>query len=249
MSGHSKWKTIKIKKGAADAKRGKIFTTHAKLIAIAAQAGGDPSMNASLKIAIERAKGDNVPNSNIERAIKKGTGEDKDAAAFEEITYEAMGPSGSAFLIDTITDNKNRTLSNVRSIVTKYGGSIGAPGSVLWRFDKKAFLIVDPCGKSADEAELTLIDCGADDLKLCDGKYEVYAGAEKLATVKKAITDAGFRVEKDELIWQAKDEISVTDLGVAQKILNFMDAVDEDDDVVRVSNNVDISDELVAKLG
>jgi len=251
MSGHSKWKTIKIKKGAADAKRGKVFTVHARLIAMAAKAGGDASMNASLRMALERARADNVPNANIERAVKKGTGEDKEGVSYEEATYEAFGPGGSAFLIDTITDNKNRALTNVRTMLGKNGGNMASAGSVSWKFSKKAFLLVDPKGKAADAAvvELTLIDCGADDLKNADeGKFEVYAAPEKLGEVKKAVEAAGFRVEKDELVWQPKEELKITELETARKIVNLVDVLDEDEDVVRVTTNVDFEESLLAQL-
>lgn len=250
MSGHSKWKTIKIKKGAADARRGKVFTVHARMIALAAKAGGDPNMNPALRVALDRARADNVPNANIERAVKKGTGEDKEGASYEEITYEAFGPGGSAFLIDVITDNKNRALTNVRTLLGRNGGNIASAGSVSWKFAKKAFLLVDPKGKGADEAELTLIDCGAEDLKSAgDGKFEVYAASEKLSEVKKAMEGAGFSVEKDELVWQAKDELKVNDLEAARKIVNLADVLDEDEDVVRVSTNVDFEESLLAQLG
>lgn len=250
MSGHSKWHSIKHKKGAADAKRGKIFTVHAKLIAIAARGGGDPDMNPTLRSAIDRAKTDNVPNANIDRAIKKGTGEDKDAAVYEEITYEAIGPDGSAFMIDVITDNKNRALTNVRILVTKNGGNLGSAGSVAWKFDKKAFLLVSAAGKNVEEAELELIDCGADDFELTgDGKFEVYAAPDQLSTVKKALGGVGFKVEKDELIWKAKENMKIANVDLAKKILKLMDAIDEDEDVSQVSSNVDFDESILAQLG
>lgn len=246
MSGHSKWHSIKHKKGAADAKRGKIFTMHAKLITIAARGGGDPEMNPALRGAIDRAKADNVPNNNIDRAIKKGTGEDKDGANYEEITYEAMGPEGSSFMIDVVTDNKNRALTNVRTAVTKNGGSLG---SVSWKFDKKAMLLVDIGEKDADEAELELIDCGADDMdRTDDSKFELYTAADQLSEVKKAAEAAGFKVEKDELIWKAKDEMPVSDPAVAKKIIKLMEALDDDDDVNQVYSNVDFDDSVLAEL-
>lgn len=250
MSGHSKWHSIKHKKGAADAKRGKIFTMHAKLITIAAKAGGDPEMNPSLRAAIDRAKADNVPNNNIDRAIKKGTGEDKDAAIYEEITYEAMGPDGSAFMIDVITDNKNRSHTNVKTLVNKNGGTMGSSGSVGWKFDKKAFLLVDPAGKSADEAELELIDCGADDIQPAEeGKFEVYTEVANFFDVKKAVEAAGFKVEKDELVWKAKEEMKVDDVALAKKIIKLMEAIDEDEDVSQVSSNVDFDESVLAEIG
>lgn len=250
MSGHSKWKTIKIKKGAADAKRGKVFTVHARYIAIAAKAGGDSMMNPALRVAIDRARADNVPNSNIERAIKKGTGEDKEGAVFEEVTYEAMGPGGSALLIDVITDNKNRALTNIRTILGRNGGNMTPAGSVSWKFGKKAYLMVDTHGKIGDDVELALIDAGAEDLsRVEEGKYEVYAAPDQLNEIKKKIEAAGFMVEKDEWLWKAKDEIKISDLELAKKIIHITDMLEEDEDVVRVSSNVDFDEALLVQLG
>lgn len=250
MSGHSKWKTTKLQKGAADSRRGKTFTLHARLIAIAARTGGDPSTNTALRSALERARKENVPSANIERAIRKGTGEDKEGTHYEEGTYEAFGPGGSALLIDTISDNTNRTLTNVRTLLGKHGGNMATVGSVSWKFSKKAYFLVEVKGKSADETELALIDCGADDLKLGDeGKYEVYAAAEKLGEVKKALEAAGFTVEKDELVWIPKEEIQLTDLEVARKVMNLIDLLEEDDDVMRVTSDVELDDALLAQLG
>ena len=247
MSGHSKWASIKHKKGAADAKRGKIFTMHAKMIAIAAKSGGDPNMNPSLRAAIDRAKGDNVPNNNIERAIKKGSGADKDAAVYEEVTYEAMGPGGTAYMIDVVTDNKNRALTNVKTVVNKNGGTFGS--SVAWKFVKKAFLLVGIGEKDAEEAELELIDCGADDLQDAgDGKFELYAAVDKFFGVKKAVEAAGFKVEKDELVWKGKDEIKVTDAELAKKIVRLMEAIDEDEDVSQVSSDVDFDESVLLAI-
>ncbi len=250
MSGHSKWKTTKLQKGAADSKRGKVFTLHARLIAIAARTGGDPSTNTALRAALERARKENVPSANIERAIKKGTGEDKEGTDYQEGTYEAFGPGGSALLVDTISDNTNRTLTNVRTLLGKHGGNMASVGSVSWKFSKKAYFLVDVKGKSADEAELSLIDCGADDLNVGeDGKYEVYAAAEKLGEVKKALEGAGFTVEKDELVWIPKEEVHVTDLELARKVINLIELLEEDEDVMRVTSNVDIDDALLPQLG
>ena len=250
MSGHSKWSSIKHKKGAADAKRGKVFTMHAKLITIAAQSGADPEMNPALRSAIDRAKSANVPNANIDRAVKKGGGADKDAANYEEITYEAMGPGGTAFMIDVITDNKLRALTNVKTIVNKRGGNMGSSGSVAWKFEKKAMLVVDTAGTDPDEAELLLIDCGADDLQPGEGsEFELYAAADKLATVRKAAEAAGFKVKKDELIWKAKDEVKVDDVALAKKIVTLVEAVEEDEDVSQVFSNVDFDDSVLAELG
>lgn len=250
MSGHSKWHNIRLKKGAADAKRGKVFTVHAHLIAIAARAGADQDMNPGLRTAVERAKQDNVPNINIERAIKKGSGEDKDSAQYEELTYEAFGPGGSAFLIDVITDNKNRSLGNVRVLLSKNGGNLASAGSVVWKFEKKAYFLVKPNGKSGDEAEMSLIECGADDLEAVeDGKYEVYAAPDQLGQVRAALEKAGFKVEKDELQWKPKDEVMISELETAQKIFRLSEVLDEDEDVMRVTSNADFDEALIAQLG
>lgn len=246
MAGHSKWANIKHKKGAADAKRGKVFTMHAKLITIAAKAGGDPDMNPALRGAIDRAKADNVPNANIDRAIKKGTGEDKDAAVYMELTYEAMGPGGSSMMIDVVTDNKNRSLTNVRTILTKNGGNMG---SAAWKFDKAAYFLVDLDGKDPEEAELELIDCGADDMADAgEGKFEVFSAPEDFGTVKAAITAAGYKVEKDDLIWKAKNEMPVSDAEVARKIMKLIDKLEDDEDVKSVYIDADIADDVLDSL-
>ena len=174
MARHSHFANMKRWKAVVDAERGKIFTVHARLIAVAAKNGGDPVMNPMLRSAIDHAKAANVPNANIERAIKKGTGEDKDGSVFVEVTYEAIGPSGSAFLIDVITDNTNRALLNIRTILSKTDGNLGSSGSVMWKFAKKAYFLVDVGTTAADEAELMLIDAGADDLGQDEeGHFEV----------------------------------------------------------------------------
>ncbi|MEK7146527.1 MAG: YebC/PmpR family DNA-binding transcriptional regulator [Patescibacteria group bacterium] len=248
MSGHSKWNTIKHKKGATDAKRGKIFTLHARMVALAARSGGDPAMNPALRTAIDRAKADNVPNDNIDRAIKKGTGEDKDGAQIEEITYEAFGPEGSSFLIDVITDNKNRSLTNIRTLLTKNGGNMGAAGTVAWKFDKKAYLLVDAAGKNPDDVELELIDAGADDLEKVDDKFELTVSLEKWGEVKKKVEAAGYKIEKDEAVWVPKDPLPVTDPELAKKLVHLMELIEEDDDVNKVSSNVDFDESVLSAL-
>lgn len=250
MARHSHFANIKRAKDATDAVRGKVFTMHARMIAIAARAGGDPTMNIALATAIERAKAANVPNSNIERAIKKGTGEDKEGVVFEEATYEAIGPGGSAFLIDVITDNKNRSLTNVRTLLSKNGGNLGSSGSVSWKFEKKGYLVVDAGEKKGDEVELSLIECGAEDLTENDaGHYEVYCAPGDLGAVRDAVKEVDFKVVKDELAWRSKNLQVITDLDVAKKILQLTEVLDEDDDVARVTTDTDFSDELVVQLG
>lgn len=239
MARHSHWANIKNKKAASDAIRGKALTLHAKLIEVAARKGGNPDMNAALRSAIDKAKSDNVPNANIERAIRRGTGEDKDGKVYEELTYEAFGPEGCVFLIDVITDNKNRSLTNIRTNLEKKGGHFGAAGSVAWKFDKKAYFEVrDSSGSSPDEVELKLIDCGSEDLIAVDGGYEVYTAPEKLGEVKNALIKAGFKVEKDELVWKAKDEVRINNVETGKKILEMIESVEVDEDVKVITSNV-----------
>ncbi len=248
MARHSHWANIKNKKAASDAIRGKTLTLHAKMIEIAAKRGSDPDMNASLRTAIDKAKADNVPNVNIERAIRRGSGEDKDGVIYEEATYEAFGPEGSVFMIDVITDNKNRSLGSIRTILQKKGANLGAAGSVGWKFEKKAYFELVAKGES-EEVEMKIIDCGADDLiSLGEGKYEVYAAPEKLGEVKNALIKADFKVEKDEQVWKAKDEIRVTDVALGKQILDIIEAVEEDDDVKSITSNIDIDEKIFNSL-
>lgn len=263
MSGHSKWATIKRKKDVTDSKRGKIFTQHAKLIALSAQqGGGDISMNATLRAAVDRAKLDNVPNTNIDRAIKKGTGELKEGEAISELTYEGYGPGGVAFYVQVVTDNKNRAVSNVRSLFTKHGGNLGGPGSVAWMFGKKGVIEVGTAGtamegKSRDEVELALIEAGAEDIEFgaggdgASGKAGgaelsalVYTKFEDLTTVKKALEAAGFNVFRAESEFIPKNTVAITDSEVAGKVLRLAEALEEDEDVNSVSMNAEMAEEV-----
>lgn len=248
MAKHSHFDNIKRSKAIVDGVRGKAFTMHARLIAIAARAGGDPMMNSNLRSAIDRAKEDNVPNANIERAIKKGTGEDKDGAVFEEATYEGFGPEGCVMMIDVITDNTNRAIGNLRVASMKNGGNIGSSGSVAWKFDKKAFLLVETHGKMGDDVELDLIDAGADDFVSAEGKYEVYAPIDQLGNVRKNIEAKGYKVEKSELVWKPKETMIVSDVELAKKIMKLVEVVEADDDVSRVTTNVDFDESILGQL-
>lgn len=245
MSGHSKWHSIKHKKGAADAKRGKVFTKHAKLITIAARGGGDPDMNPSLRLAIDNAKADNVPNANIDKAIKKGTGEDKSGAAMVESTYEGYGPGGIALYIQVITDNKNRTVASVRSILTKHGGSLGESGCVAWMFEKKGLILARFPEMDGDEAELMAIDAGAADISREEDMMEVYTEVSDLSRVASALRESGFEVESQEITFIPKDEVKIEDKETVGKILRLMEALDDDDDVTNVSSNFDIEEGLI----
>jgi len=248
MSGHSKWNSIKHKKGAADAKRGKIFTKHAHLIAIAAKGGGDPEANPNLRMAIDNAKKENVPNVNIEKAVKRGTGELKDAAEISEMTYEGYGPGGTAVIVECLTDNKNRSLTNVRTIFGKKGGNMGNTGSVAWMFDRKGLIILKKEGVDLDEAELAAIDGGAEDVQREDETLEIYTQPTDLNAVATKLKAAGFEIEKAELILIPNQIVKIEDEETAKKILEFMEALDDDQDVSEVTSNFDISDELMEKI-
>jgi len=245
MSGHSKWHSIKHKKGANDTKRGKIFTKHARLITIAAKNGADPEINAALRAAIEYAKADNVPNDNIDRAIKKGAGDGSDEVQLHEITYEGYGPAGVAFMIQSVTDNKNRSFANVRTIMTKNFGNMGELGSVGYMFEKKGFFIVNPSDKDLDEAELEIIELGADDIKR-DGDYlEVYSAPDMFFEVKKNLENAGFKIEESKLNLFPKNYIEINNAEDARKVLNLIEKLEEDDDVMEVITNSDIPAEIL----
>lgn len=239
MSGHSKWSTIKREKGAKDAKRGAVFTRIGNQIAIAARSGTDPTMNSALALAIEKAKAANMPNANIQRAIDRVN--DKNAAVLEEITYEAMGPGGVAVIVETATDNKNRTFPEVRNALTKNGGRIADPGSVMFQFDRKGVIRV---GATGEDALLTVLDAGAEDAIEEDGELTVYTDQKELAKVRQAIADAGLGVKDAELQYVAKSTVEVSDSETAQKVLKVLDALDDLDDVVNVHTNVDITADI-----
>ncbi len=248
MSGHSKWHSIKHKKGAADAKRGKIFTKHAKLITIAAKNGGDPDMNPGLRTAILNAKADNVPNSNIEKSIKKGSGADKDSAVFVEVTYEGYGPEGTAVLVEVLTDNKNRSVTNVKNIINKNGGKMGESGTVGWKFDRKGVILIKLGDKDPEEAELEIIDAGADDLSLKENVFEVLTQTTDLMKVKDNLEKAGFEIIKAELSYLAKDTVNIDSVDKAKKVLNFIDLLEDDEDVNNVFTDFDIPEEVLESM-
>lgn len=239
MSGHSKWSTIKREKGAKDAKRGAVFTKIGNQIAIAARGGVDPTMNSALALAIEKAKQANMPNANIQRAIDRVN--DKNAAQLEEITYEGMGPGGIGIIIETATDNKNRTFPEVRNALTKNGGRVADAGSVMFQFDRKGVIRV---AASGEDALLMVLDAGADDANEDDGEIVVYTDQKDLAKVRSAIVAAGLPVTDAELQYVAKNMIEVDDAEQAAKVLKVLDALDDLDDVVNVHTNADITADL-----
>lgn len=243
MSGHSKWANIRVRKGAQDAKRGKIYTKHARLIEIAAQRGADPLSNAALRAAIETAKADSVPNANIERAIKKGTGELK-GDRMEEMMFAAMGPGGVACLIECLSDNRNRTISNVRLAITKHGGSWTESSSVQWMFEHKGQVIAtkEPAPASADieTLELELIDFGADDFAFEDGILRVLTSMQNWAKIRDFLKSNGWNIESAGLAYIPTQKTAVTDQATAEKLQGFIDALEEDEDVSEVHTNADV---------
>lgn len=242
MSGHSKWANIRVKKTAEDAKRGKVFTRHARLIEMAArEGGGDPVSNASLRTAIDNAREDNVPKDNIERAIKKGTGALK-GEAMQEIVYEAYGPGGTAFIIECLSDNRNRTAANVRSIIANRGGRLAESGSVGWMFERKGVVVGRESGignRTADvEAlELELIDLGAEDIAVEGDIIRVVTGIADWGEIRDCLKGKGFTILSAGLSCIPRQTMDVTDEVTAQKVSDFIEAIEEDDDVSEVHTN------------
>jgi YebC/PmpR family DNA-binding regulatory protein len=245
VSGHSKWSSIKHKKGAADAKRGKLFSKLSRAIIVAAKEGGpDPAGNLSLQNAIEKARSYSMPKDNIERAIARGSGQDSDAATFETIVYEGYASGGVAVIAEALTDNRNRTAAEVRHIFAKNDGNLGEAGSVAWLFERRGVVVVDG---GADEDELTLVaaEGGADDVQRDGSTWEVTAAPEQLSAVRAAVESAGFRVENAELAMVPKTTIEVGDENQAKKVLRLIDALEENDDVQEVYANFDIPERVL----
>ena len=245
MSGHSKWSSIKHKKGAADAKRGKLFSKLSRAIIVAAKEGGaDPANNLALQNAIEKARSYSMPKDNIERAIARGSGQDADAATFETIVYEGYAAGGVAVIAEALTDNRNRTAADVRHIFAKHDGNLGESGSVGWLFERRGVVVVDG---SADEDELTLVaaEGGADDVQRDGSTWEVTAAPEHLTAVREAVEGAGFTVESAELALIPKTTIEVDDESQAKKVLRLIDALEENDDVQEVYANFDIPERVL----
>ncbi len=248
MSGHSKWANIKHRKAAQDAKRGNLFQKLVRAIIIAAKdGGGDPAMNMRLKTAIERAKAVSVPNDNITRAIKRGTGELGDIS-YDELTYEVIGPSGIAVLVNVMTDNRNRTTPEIRALLARNGGQMGSEGSVAWMFDRKG--VIEVKGKNIDEDELMTLglDSGMSDMEANDEGFTLYCEPSDLDTLQKALEDAKYVVDNAEVSMIAKTPVEVSDPESARKVLRLVDALEEHDDVQNVYSNFDIPDEVASKI-
>jgi len=247
MSGHSKWSTIKHKKGAADAKRGKIFTKLIKEITVAARmGGGDPNANPRLRTAVAGAKAQNMPQDNINRAIKKGTGE-LEGVNYEETTYEGYGPGGAAVLVEVMTDNKNRTVGEVRAIFGKNGGNMGESGCVAYMFEKKGYIVVPADAMGEDALMELVLEAGADDLQHSDDKYEIITAMENFDVVHKTLEEKSIPMEVAELTAIPSNTVPVDEKN-GKALLRLMELLEDHDDVQKVYSNFDISDEVMAAI-
>jgi YebC/PmpR family DNA-binding regulatory protein len=248
MSGHSKWSTIKRKKGAEDAKRGKIFTRLTREIVIAArESGGDLETNFKLRLAVDKARAENMPKDNIERAIKRGTGDSKDGAEFEEVTYEGYANGGGALIIQCVTENKNRTVAEIRHTLSRAGGSLGENGSVSWQFDQKAWFNFPAEGLDFDEVFMVAADGGAEDVIAEDDLIEVYGDSHNFKTLSDALLAAGIKPETAELRMVPKQalELSVDD---TVRVLKTIEQLEDLDDVQNVFSNITITDEAIEAM-
>ncbi len=249
MSGHSKWATIKRQKSANDAKRGQLFTKLGREIAVAAREGGsDPEVNFRLRIVLDKARQANMPKDNIERAIKRGSGENLDGAQLEEYTYEGYGPHGTAMIIQALTDNRNRTVSEVRHTFSRYGGNLGADGCVSWMFSRKGVITIEAGSTDPDEVALVAIDAGAEDVEVNDGIVSVYTEMADFAAVRQSLDDTGFEIAEADLAWIPQSQITLT-TKEAMSNLKLMEALDELDDVQEVFSNLEISDDIFDSYG
>ncbi|MGB9697561.1 MAG: YebC/PmpR family DNA-binding transcriptional regulator [Ignavibacteria bacterium] len=239
MSGHSKWATIKRKKAANDAARGKIFTKIIKEITIAARdGGGDPEGNPRLRLAIQNAKANNMPQENIIRAIKKGTGE-LEGVHYEEVVYEAYAPHGIAVMIECVTDNRNRTVAEIRHLISKHHGNLGEAGSVAWMFERKGVITIEKSTYSEDEIMEIILDAGADDLKTDDGYFEVICPLENFDKIRKTLEDHKIKYESASLQYVPKNLVEL-DAKNSEDIIKFLEALEDHDDVQNVYSNADL---------
>ena len=246
MSGHSKWSSIKHKKGAADAKRGQLFTKLSRAIIVAAKEGGpDPAGNLSLQNAIEKARSYSMPKDNIERAIARGAGTGADAATYEHISYEGYGPGGVAVYVDVLTDNRNRTAGEVRHIFARHDGNLAESGAVAWLFERKGVVLVDRDSTDEDELTLAAADAGAEDVAGEGSSFEVTCAPEDLNAVREALETAGIAVSDAEVTMLPKTTVEIEDESVARKVLKLIDGLEENDDVQDVYANFDIPERVL----
>lgn len=245
MSGHSKWSTIKHKKGALDAKRGKLFTKLSKEIIVAAREGSDPEMNFRLRLAIQNAKASNMPSDNIERSIKKGSGEDTSGATYEEITYEGYGPGGTAFILQALTDNKNRTAAEVRSCFSKNGGNLAESGAVSWNFETKGVIDVNADKDSVEEISMEGIDAGAIDVDVEESNITFYTTYQDFENVKKFLeANDSVSIDRSE-IELVPNTFADVDKTVALKTMKLLEKLEDLDDIQKVFSNLEITNELI----
>lgn len=248
MSGHSKWATIKHKKGAADAKRGKLFAKLIKQVEVAArQGGGDPDANPTLRTMFQKARDASVPLDTIERAVKRGTGE-LEGVNYESVTYEAYAPHGVALYLEALTDNRNRTGSDLRSTLSKNGGSLAEPGAVAWQFDRKGLILIAKADTSEDDLMLCALDAGADDIVDAGEQWQVVTPPSDLNAVRDAIEKAGINVASADLPMLPSSTVELTEASQAKSVLKVMEVLDDLDDVQDVYANFDISDEVMAEV-
>ena len=248
MSGHSKWHSIKHKKGAADAKRGKIFTRLIKELTVAARAGGgDPDMNPRLRTIIADAKANNMPADNIKRAIRRGTGEEP-GVAYEEVQYEAYGPGGAAMIIDVLTDNKNRTVGELRHLLEKHGGNLASSGAVAWMFSKKGYIVIDKTKTDEEKLMNAALDAGADDIQDDEDNWEVFSAPDAFPAVNDAVKALGVEPATAKVQMIPQNYVKLEG-KVAQQMVKLMEALDDHDDVQNIASNFDISEkEIEASL-
>lgn len=247
MAGHSKWASIKHKKAATDAKRGKLFTKLARAITVAArEGGGDPEGNPALALAIDKAKQSSMPKDNIQRAIDRGTGAGADASAIERIVYEGYGPGGAAILIEALSDNRNRTGSEIRHAFDRNGGSLGEPNSVAWMFEKRGVIVLDPDRYGEDDL-IVAIDAGAEDVVAADDDLRVLTDPSETAAVREALEGEGIEIESADVTMEPKTTVEVEE-GDAARLMRLMEALDDHDDVDAVHANFDISAEILERV-
>ncbi len=248
MSGHSKWSTIKRKKGATDQKRGKIFSKLSKELMVAARmGGGDPGGNARLRLAIQAAKAQSMPSDNIQRAIKKGTGE-LDGGQIEELSYEGYGPGGAAFIVDVATDNTNRSLNNVRNIFDKTGGKMAKPGAVAFQFERRGVVRFDAATHSEDQVMEAALEAGAEDVAVEADTVVVYCGPTELHEVAQGLQEAGLNAQETTFMMVPATTVCVEQVEVARTIIKLVDKLEDDDDVQNVWANFEIPDDVAAQL-
>lgn len=248
MAGHSKWANIKHRKGRQDAIRGKMFTRLAKEITISArEGGGDPGGNPRLRLAIQNARGYNMPNDNITRAIKKGTGE-IEGVTYEEYTYEGYAPNGVAVIIEAVTDNKNRTVAEIRSQFGKLGGNMGETNSVAWSFDRKGVITIETAGKSEDDIMEHVLESGAEDLQFDEDTSRIICEMTDFATVSVYFEENGFQIKESKLEYIPQNTVNITDPDAAKKIIKFIDTFEEHDDVQNVYTNFELDDSIAGQI-